>query len=141
MLIKLGVGILATVSALTMALGFAVFQAGFATVEIESPEAPWIYLPVPLAAVDVALAFVPEEDLAGARRDLQQFRPVIEAALEELKNCPDVTLVEVVTRNESVLIEKTGSELLIKVDRGEHEKVRVRVPVGGVQRTFAAIMG
>jgi hypothetical protein len=141
MLIKLGVGILAAVSALTMALGIAVFQAGFATVEIESQETPWIYLPVPLAAVDIALAFVPEEDLAQARRDLEQFRPVIEAALAELKNCPDVTLVEVVNQDESVLIEKSGSELLIKVDNGEHEKVRIRVPVGGVQRTFAAIMG
>ena len=52
MLIKLGVGILGAVSALTLAMAMAVFHAGFATVEIESHEAPSIYLPPPEAPAD-----------------------------------------------------------------------------------------
>ncbi len=140
MLIKLGVGLLATVSALTMALAIAVFQAGFATVEFESPDSPSIYLPVPLAAVDAVMAFVPEEDLADARRELEQYRPVIEAVLSELRNCPDVTLVEVMERDEMVLVVKEGAELRINVDRRGHERVRVRIPVEGIQHTFAALM-
>jgi hypothetical protein len=140
MLIKLGVGLLATVSALTMALGIAIFQAGFATVEVDSPDTPSLYIPVPLAAVDVALAFVPKEELADARKELEPYRPLIEAVLSELRNCPDVTLVEVMDRDEMVLVVKAGDELRINVDERGHERVRVRVPISSIQHTFAALM-
>ena len=103
MLIKLLVVIGGAVAGLIFAAVLALFQGGIATVYVRSPEAT-VFVPVPMALVDIALAFVPSEELADARRELGPYRDVIRVALEELADCPDATFVEVEGPEETVLV-------------------------------------
>lgn len=139
MILKLLVGIPAVAAGLIAAGLLALLQGGIATVRIQDPEMS-LYLPVPMAAFDVALAFVPEQQLARVRQDLEPHRELILAALEELADCPDAVLVDVRNSTESVLVSKVGDELWIWTREG-NSTVEVRIPLRSVRRVAASLAG
>ncbi len=140
MLLKIILGLGSAVAGLIAAGLIMLLHAGVATVWVESPEATF-FVPVPIAAVDVALGFVPEKDLREMRRDLEQFGPVIAAALDELSHCPDATLVEVESCEDHVLVKKEGDDLKITVKSGQGEHFEIQVPLDGVQHILASVAG
>lgn len=140
MIIKIFVGLSAAIAGLVAGGLMLLLHAGVATVWVEGPDATF-FVPVPIAAVDVALHFVPEEDLRDARKELERYRPVIVAALGELSRCPDATLVEVESDEDYVLVRKVGDDLKIKVRTGDGERIDVAVPLDGVQHVLSAVSG
>ncbi|MFZ0426833.1 MAG: hypothetical protein WAO20_01865 [Acidobacteriota bacterium] len=138
MLLKIAVGFAAAIAGLVSAGLLILLHAGVATVWVDSQDATF-FVPVPVAAVDLALNFVPEEDLRDIQRDLSRFRPMIGVALEELRKCPDVTLVEVESPDEHVFVRKEGQDLKVDVRTRKGERFSVSVPLGGVEHVLAAL--
>ena len=62
MILKVFLGLGSAIAGLIAAGLIILLHAGVATVWVESPEAKF-FVPVPIAVVDVALQFVPGEDL------------------------------------------------------------------------------
>ncbi|MEJ2078467.1 MAG: hypothetical protein P8020_11875 [Acidobacteriota bacterium] len=140
MILKVFLGLGSAIAGLIAAGLIILLHAGVATVWVESPEAKF-FVPVPIAAVDVALQFVPGEDLRDVQRDLERFAPVISAAMEELSHCPDATLVEVHSGGDYVLVRKVDQDLKINVRTDQDEKFSISVPLHGVQHVLASIQG
>ena len=136
LLAKLGIGVLGT----ALIGGAALSSEGFIHVRIHEtqPGGTNITLIVPTALVPVALRFAPRQQLAEASRDLQQYLPVIDAAIPALEECPDGILVEVVDPGEHVVIAKSGASVVIDVnDPGE--TVHVSVPLRAAQSSIHQI--
>ncbi len=115
--------------------GAAFISAGtvYISVEQRGEEGINLTLPVPVNLASMALSFVPEEELADIRAELEPWMPVIEAVLSELERCPDGPLVEVEGRNETVSIVKRGRKIIIDVETRD-ESVHVSIPIRGVGR-------
>ena len=138
MLLKIGIGFLAISSALLSAAGLAVYQAGIAIVKVQDADVN-LFIPVPLAAADVALVFLPQEQKQEISQQIAPHKELIRAALQELGDCPDVLLVEVVDHDETVMVSKDGENLIVDVNNPD-EKVYVKVPVYGVTRLVNRLM-
>ncbi len=139
MIIKLGVGLLAGVLGLVSAGVIALFQGGIATVYVQTSDLT-LFIPVPMAAAELALHFAPEEEMQQVREDLAPHKELVLAALQELANCPDAVLVEVRSQDENVLVEKQGSDLIVDVDSPGEAQVHVVVPLRSVERIFEALV-
>jgi len=136
LLAKLGIGVLAT----AVAGGVALSSEGFIHVSVheKQPGGHNINVIVPAAVVPVALHFVPRQSLAGPTENLQQYLPVVDAAVPALEDCPDGVLVEVIDPAEHVLITKSGGSVIIDVnDAGE--TVHVSVPLRAAQSSLHEI--
>ncbi len=136
LLAKLGIGVLGT----ALVGGAALSSEGFIHVRVHEtqPGGTNITLIVPAALVPVALRFAPRQHLAEASRDLQQYLPVIDAAIPALEECPDGILVEVLDPGEHVVVAKSGGSVVIDVnDPGE--TVHVSVPLRAAQSSIHQI--
>jgi len=133
MLLKIGTGMLAVTLGATVSAGFVASQYGVATVEVRESDGTYVYVPVPVVLVSLALNFIPAEELRNAGPEIAQFGPVASAVLQGLDECPDGVLVHVEDREETVDISKQNGRLIIQVD-GRSEKVNVRLPLQGTSR-------
>lgn len=140
MLVKLGAAVLAGFLGLTTAGGIALFRDGVATVYVKNDDI-WLWLPIPLAAADIALRLLPDSERTGLRRELEPVWPVAEAVLMELGNCPDVVLVEVRNPREEVSVVKKGGDVVIDVASRRGENIRVKVPLRALNRILATLAG
>lgn len=141
MITKLLVVVGAVGAGLVCAVMLALLQGGVATVSVQTPEIAF-FAPVPVVLADIALAFVPPNEIDQARRELEPYRELIQLALEELSGCPDATFVEVESPDETVLVEKKGSDLRVEVHSfRDSTHVTVRVPLHSVKRVVAAVAG
>jgi len=87
-----------------------------------------IVLPVPLALVQTAAAFVPDQKQHLRIGEAARYLPVAREALQALADGPDGELVRVEERDEQVVITKVGRSLHIQV-RDHGEGVEVNVPI------------
>ena len=116
-----------------VALAATVATAGIVTVQVEEtgPDGVRLFVPVPAAALDLGLGLatlaIPAEELARVRAEAAPFREGLAAVARGLEECPDATLVEVVTDRESVHVTKRGGTLVIDVD-ADDGRVRVALP-------------
>lgn len=129
-LAKLGVGILGT----AFVAGAALSSEGFIAVRVheKNPDGKNINLFVPAAAVPLTLRFVPREHLAEASENVRPYLPIIDAAIPALEQAPDGVFVEVVDRDEHVLISKRGGSLVVDVNDRD-DVVHVSVPLRAAQ--------
>jgi len=140
MILKLGVGVLAGVLGLVSAGVIALFQGGIATVYVQTSDLT-LFIPVPMAAAELALQFAPEEEMQQVRQELAPHKELILAAFKELRNCPDAVFVEVRSQDENVLVAKKGSDLIVDVDSPDEAQVHVVVPLRSVERILEALAG
>ena len=96
-----------------------------------------LYLPLPVAAVDAAVAtsgfVLDREDIVELQMDLGEWQPMLEAVVEALDDCPDVTFVEVEDDMTHVRVYKERGVLKVEVD-DEDVRVRVAIPTRAVER-------
>jgi hypothetical protein len=129
----IGKVLLAGAIAVPTAAAATVAATGVAWVDVREggPEGHRIVLPIPLLLADVALTFVPDEeldlDLGEAAEHLQGGHAVLKALAE----APDGEYVRVDDEHEQVLIEKVGGTLKVRV-RGDREDVTVNVPLDSI---------
>lgn len=126
-------------------------RSGVATVSLhDRSEGVHLWLPVPMALVDVALtatavpavytAGLGDLSVDGVDVDLGELGPMVVALLEELESVPDATLVEVLDGRDHVKITKSGDKLLVEVEEPDLS-VRVAIPASAVARIAERILG
>jgi hypothetical protein len=135
-LAKLGVGVMST----ALVAGAALSSEGFIHVKVHEkhPGGTHLNLIVPAALVPATLSFVPRQHLAQASEHLQEYLPLIDAAVPALEDCPDGVLVEVRDPGEHVLITKSGGSVVIDVNDRDDE-VHVSVPLRAAQSSIHQI--
>ncbi|HEY6555452.1 MAG TPA: hypothetical protein VI669_18995 [Vicinamibacteria bacterium] len=124
--------ILAGAVAVPMAGAGAVAATGVAWVDVREGgrDGMRIVLPVPLALVQTAAAFVPDQKKHLRIGEAARYLPVAREALQALADGPDGELVRVEERDEQVVIAKVGRSLHIQVkDHGEDVEVNVPIEV------------
>lgn len=133
---KIGIGAVGT-----LLVGAAIVSSeGFIHVKVNENRANGTHLSliVPAMIAPMAVRFVPNRDLAQASANVRQYLPVIDAAISGLRNCPDVTLVDVTDRSDHVTVVKAGDSIVVDAnDRGE--TVHVAVPLHAAQSTIDEI--
>jgi len=108
----------------------AVASLGVAVVDVREggPDGHHIVVPVPLALVQTALAFAPEEKVRVKLDRAAQHLPLAREVLEALAAGPDGELVRVEEPGEQVVITKVGDTLRVHVHDG-NDDVTVNVPI------------
>ena len=109
----------------------AVYQAGTIAVEVEEQDGSRFNVGVPAGLARVAIALAPDSILDEVSTELGPWAPAVRAGWDELESIPDCVLVEVVSGDEHVTIEKSGSTLLVHVE-ADGMNLRVGVPMGTV---------
>lgn len=146
-----GAVVLIVVAGWTLAIGAVVAMGGVMTVELLDRDGGVdVYLPLPMAVLDLALLSVdtPAIAVAGVGHvhmddldvDLGAIGPVLLDVLDELDRLPDVTLVEVQEGRDRVRIAKRGDKLRIEIDdRGT--SLSLSVPTRGALRIADRLLG
>jgi len=108
----------------------AVASLGVAVVDVREggPDGHHIVVPVPLALVQTAMAFVPEEKVRVKVDHAAKHLPLAREVLEALAAGPDGELVRVEEPGEQVVITKVGDTLRVHVHDG-NDDVTVNVPI------------
>ncbi|MGB3565028.1 MAG: hypothetical protein WBH85_05440 [Thermoanaerobaculia bacterium] len=137
----LGVAILSWV----VLIGAVYAWGGVMTVSIEDRNENFsLYLPMPVAVVDAAVAttdwVLDEEELLDlhAELDLGEWAPMIHELLEALDDCPDVTLVEVEDGDVWVRVRKKRGKLVVEVEEPS-TSVKVSIPTRSIHRTVSRL--
>lgn len=126
--------------------GFAVAGAGllcsegFVDVNVvqhrDSP--PHIHVIAPALLAPIAVRLVPNDKLGEASEKLQPWLPTLRAALDGLRDSPDMTLIEVSDPNEYVHVEKRYGDIVVDIANRE-ETVHVSVPIRAIHSTVEAL--
>jgi hypothetical protein len=133
---KIGAGLLGT-----FLVGGAIASSeGFIHVKVHEKQqnGTHVSLIVPAIVVPLAVKFVPREHLRDASANIQQYMPVIDAAISGLADCPDGTLVEVIDQDSHVTVVKSGGSIVVDADDPD-ETVHVAVPLRATQRAIDEI--
>lgn len=119
-------------------IGAVYAWGGVMTVHVQDrDEGINLYLPLPVAAVDAAMAtsgfVLDHEHFVELDMDLGEWQPMLEAMVEALDDCPDVTFVEIEDDPTHIRVYKEHGVLKVEVD-DEDVRVRVAVPTRAVER-------
>jgi hypothetical protein len=142
------------VIAWTLAIGAAwawAAHSGVVTVNIhDHREGLHLWVPVPMALVDVALSAtaVPAVHTAGLGHftvdgvtvGLGEIGPMVVELMEAIESMPDATLVEVRDRGDHVRVVKSGNKLLVHVEE-PHASVSISIPARAVARIADRLLG
>jgi hypothetical protein len=119
-------------------IGAVYAWGGVMTVQVQDrSDGVNLYLPLPVAMVDAAVAagglVLFDESRLELDVDLREWEPMVQALVEALDDCPDATLVEVRDGTQHIKVYKQRGILKIEVDE-EDVRVRVAVPTRAVER-------
>jgi hypothetical protein len=127
-------------------IGAVYAWGGVMTVSIEDRNENFsLYLPMPVAVVDAAVAttdwVLDEEELLQlhAELDIGEWAPMVHGLLEALDDCPDVTLVEVEDDDVWVRVRKKSGKLVVEVEEPS-TSVKVSIPTRSIHRTVSRLM-
>lgn len=138
LLAKIGMGFMGTI----LVGGAIVSSEGFIHVKVHEKQTDGTHLSliVPAMIVPLAIKFVPREHLREASANLQQFMPVVDAAISGLADCPDGPLVEVEDQDSHVTVIKSGGSIVVDADDPD-ETVHVAVPLRATKAAIDEIAG
>jgi hypothetical protein len=102
------------------------------------PEAHHVYVLAPAALVPMAVHFIPSRKFGHASAQLQPWMPTIRAALEELRETDDVTLVDVTEPGQHVIVAKKGGSVVVDVNDHD-ETVHVSAPIRAIASTVEQV--
>jgi hypothetical protein len=97
--------------------------------------APAMLVPI---AVNIASHLGSRQQIDDARDKIQPWEPTIRAALGELNDLDDMTLVEVNEPGDHVSVEKVGSAIVIDVD-DKDATVHVSAPIRAISSAMGQI--
>lgn len=99
------------------------------------PEVHHVYVIAPAMLVPIGMHFAPQRDLSRAAAQIRPWLPTIRAALGQLRETDDVTLVEVKEPGEHVRVAKEGGSIVVDV-QDEDETVHVSTPIRAISSTI-----
>ncbi len=116
------------------------FSEGTVVVNVteRQPESHHVYVIAPAMLVPVAVHFAPKDQLAHASKQMRPYLSAIRAAIGQLRECDDLTLVEVKEPGNHVLIKKGGGSLIVDVD-DEGETVHISTPLRAISSAIEEI--
>jgi len=136
-------GVLTVAAAGLVLAGGLVYDAGAMRISVHEkrPGGDSFRIIVPAAIVPVVMAFVPDRILQKEMPpEARAALPALKIAVEELRNLPDCTLVEVHGPGEDVSIVLRDGMLVIDVD-SDDEEVHVQIPLGVVESAASHLVG
>jgi hypothetical protein len=83
---------------------------------------------LPGAALIALVKFFPLGAFFDVPVETRRFLPAAETSLAQLERIPDAVLLQVEGEDETVVIEKRGRSLILRVDN-EEERVRIEIPL------------
>src|ERR1700683_3454433 len=89
----------------------------------------------PAMLLPIGMRFAPRRELSHAAAQIQPWMPTIRAALDQLRESDDVTLVEVKQPGEHVRVAKEGGSIVVDVEE-EDETVHVSTPIRAISSTI-----
>jgi hypothetical protein len=121
----------------TVTAGSVALSEGLVHVSVHQKAADGTHLSlvVPGVLAPIALYWVPRSHLQQAGGQLRPWMPAIRAAVEEMKNEPDMTYVEVVQADQHVKVSKIGGAVNVDVD-DPNETVHVSTPLRAIGSTL-----
>jgi len=102
------------------------------------PEAHHAYVLAPAAVVPMAVHFIPSHEFGHASAELQPWMPTIRAALDQLREVDDVTLVDVTEPGQHVVVAKKGGSVVVDVNDRD-ETVHVSAPIRAISSTIEQV--
>lgn len=133
---KIGLGLVGT----ALVGGAIASSEGFIHVKVheKEPDGTNISLFVPAIIAPLAVRFVPRRHLKDASANVQQYLPVIDAAISGLAECSDGPLVEVVDSDSHVTVAKSDGSIVVDADDSDNT-VHVSVPLRAAKSTIDEI--
>jgi hypothetical protein len=104
----------------------------------KQPEAHHLYVLAPAALVPMAAHFVPGNRFGRASAELQPWMPTIRAALNQLREVDDVTLVDVSEPGQHLVVAKRGGSVVVDVNDPD-ETVHVSAPIRAISSTIEQV--
>lgn len=104
----------------------------------KQPEAHHVYVLAPAALVPMAVHFVPSRKFGHASAELQPWMPTIHAALDQLREIDDLTLVDVTEPGQHVVVSKKGGSVVVDVNDRD-ETVHVSAPIRAISGTIEQV--
>jgi hypothetical protein len=101
----------------------------------KQPNGVHFHVIAPAMLAPMAMRVAPQRALAEAARQIQPNLPVIQAALDGLRDSDDIVLVEVRGPDEYVEVQKAGRSVIVDVD-DPSASVHVSVPIRAVSSTI-----
>jgi hypothetical protein len=139
MFLKIAGVILAGYTAVFGLFCLVALQSGIALIDVANHrDGSRIFVPIPMILGNVGASLLPDRALRDIRRELGPHREMVNAAIDELRSCPDGPFVEVESHGDHVLIEKSGDNLIVDV-HSKKEDVYVRVPLRGTKKFIAQL--
>ena len=102
-------------------------------VSLRIDEGSDVSLAVPGVLVNAAIALCPVPNDAELNARLREMSPALGAVASRLATLPDAVLVDIKSEDKTLRVEKSGSELLIRVN-SPNERVEVAVPLTSVRK-------
>lgn len=99
------------------------------------PETHHVYVIAPAMLVPIGMHFAPRKDLSRAAAQIQPWMPTVRAALDQLRDSDDITLVEVKEPGEHVRVAKEGGSIVVDVEDRD-ETVHVSTPIRAISSTI-----
>jgi hypothetical protein len=99
------------------------------------PEVHHVYVIAPAMLVPIGMHFAPQRELSHAAAQIQPWMPTIRAALDQLREIDDVTLVEVKEPGEHVRVAKQGGSIVVDVEEKD-DTVHVSTPIRAISSTI-----
>ena len=138
-MLLLGKIALGTIGAMIAGTGLLCSE-GFVDVDViqhrDSP--PHVHVIAPALLAPIAIHLVPDKKLARASEQIQPWLPTIRAALDGLRDAPDLTIVEVSNAEEYVQVAKSGGEIVVDVANRD-DTVHVSVPIRAIDSSVSAL--
>lgn len=109
---------------------------GFVQVKVEQkdPEGHHINVIAPAALGPIAAHCIPARNLEDASQQIRPWLPLIDTALDALRQTDDIVLVEVTEPDRHVKVSKIGGSIVIDVN-DPNETVHVSAPLRAIQGT------
>jgi hypothetical protein len=98
------------------------------------PEVHHVYVIAPAMLVPIGMHFAPRKELSRAASQIRPWMPTIRAALDQLRESDDVTLVEVKEPGEHVRVAKQGGSIVVDVEDRD-DTVHVSAPLRAISTT------
>ena len=116
------------------------FSEGTIVVNVaeKQPESHHVYVIAPAMLIPIGVHFAPKQQIAQASAEMRPWLPTIRAALGHLRNCEDLTLVEVKGPGEHVRVTKSGGSVIVDVD-DPGETVHVSAPLRAISSAIEEI--
>lgn len=127
-----------------LAFAAAVVQGGMTTISVrdKGPDGVNLFIPVPAMLFDlgagIATLAMPADERAELRRELAPLAPALRQISRDLSDCPNVELIKVTTKKETVSIRKQGRSLKIEVHSPEAD-IRISAPADLLDRVLGIL--